>query len=219
VRDAFGNGGPDRACGAFVAVLRNHAEIVIADADRECHRSAVLRFLGRAITQWEYLEAKLAELFSQLVGGEWPSDGAPYHPAVRAYGSVLGSAARLTMIEEAAKAHFQWYPNPALERRLKDLIGTECRNFASKRNNIAHVRRHPLLARRHGDLHDQDCRRGEHMPDLPFVIVDARAATSISPGSGSFGTNHGIATGVTPLPWPIEAASMLVMKRLTACAC
>lgn len=42
------------------------------------------------------------------------------------------------MIEEAAKAHFQWYPNPALEKRLKDLIGTECRNFASKRNNIAH---------------------------------------------------------------------------------
>jgi hypothetical protein len=80
----------------------------------------------------------LAELFSQLVGGEWPSDGPPYHPADRAYGSVLGSAARLTMIEEAAKAHFQWYQNPVLEKRLKDLIGTECRNFASKRNNIAH---------------------------------------------------------------------------------
>ena len=42
------------------------------------------------------------------------------------------------MIEEAAKAHFQWYPNPGLEKRLKDFIGTECRNFASKRNNIAH---------------------------------------------------------------------------------
>ena len=42
------------------------------------------------------------------------------------------------MIEEAAKAHFQWYPNLGLEKRLKDLISTECRNFASKRNNIAH---------------------------------------------------------------------------------
>ena len=94
--------------------------------------------VGRALTQWEYLEAKLAELFSQLVGGEWSGDGAPYHPAVRAYGSVLGSAAKLTMIEEAAKAHFQWYPNPALEKRLKDLIGIECRMFAGKRNNIAH---------------------------------------------------------------------------------
>jgi hypothetical protein len=95
--------------------------------------------VGRALTQWEYLEAKLAELFSQLVGGEWPSgDDVPYHPADRAYGSVLGSAARLTMIEEAAKAHFQWYPNPALEKRLHYLIGTECRQFAGKRNNIAH---------------------------------------------------------------------------------
>ena len=95
--------------------------------------------VGQALSQWEGLETKLAELFSQLVGGEWPGgDETPYHPAVRAYGSVLGSAARLTMIEEAAKAHFQWYPNPALEKQLKDFIGTECRNFATKRNNIAH---------------------------------------------------------------------------------
>jgi hypothetical protein len=101
--------------------------------------STTYEAVGRALTQWEYLETKLAELFSRLVGGEWPSvDDTPYHPADRAYGSVLGSAARLTMIEEAAKAHFQWYPNPALEKRLKELIGTECRNFASKRNNIAH---------------------------------------------------------------------------------
>jgi hypothetical protein len=34
--------------------------------------------VGRALTQWEYLEAKLAELFSQLVE-EWPSDGTTYH--------------------------------------------------------------------------------------------------------------------------------------------
>jgi hypothetical protein len=95
--------------------------------------------VGRALTQWEYLETKSAELFSRLVGGEWPSSGeVTYHPADRAYGSVLGSAARLTMIAEAAKAHFQWYPNLALERRLKYLVSTECRNFASKRNNIAH---------------------------------------------------------------------------------
>jgi len=95
--------------------------------------------VGQALSQWEGLETKLAELFSQLVGGEWPGgDERPYHPAVRAYGSVLGSAARLTMIEEAAKAHFHWHPNPGLERRLKDFIGTQCRNFATKRNNIAH---------------------------------------------------------------------------------
>ena len=37
------------------------------------------------------------------------------------------------MIEEAAKAHFQWYPDPALEKRLHEHIGTECRNFASTR--------------------------------------------------------------------------------------
>src|SRR5689334_3074896 len=86
--------------------------------------------VGRALTQWEYLETKLAELFSKLVDGEWPSgDHTIYHPADRAYGSALGSSARLSMIEEAAKAHFQWYPNPALERRLHYIISTECKNF------------------------------------------------------------------------------------------
>jgi hypothetical protein len=100
--------------------------------------STTYEAVGRALTQWEYLEAKLGELFSQLVGGEWPSGDMPYHHADRAYGSVLGSAARLTMIEAAAKAHFQWYPNPESEKRLEELIGTECRQFAGKRNNIAH---------------------------------------------------------------------------------
>ncbi len=50
--------------------------------------------VGRALTQWEYLEAKLAELFSQLVGGEWwQGDGPPHHPAVRAYGSKRNNIA------------------------------------------------------------------------------------------------------------------------------
>jgi hypothetical protein len=80
--------------------------------------STTYEAVGRALTQWEYLETRLAELFSQLVGGEWPADDVPYTPAVRAYGSVLGSAARMTMIEAAAKAHFQVYPNEALEKRL-----------------------------------------------------------------------------------------------------
>ena len=48
---------------------------------------------------------------------------------------------------------------------------------------------------------------GDRLPDLPFVIVTARAATSISPGSASSGTDHGVATVVTPLCWPIETAA------------
>jgi hypothetical protein len=63
------------------------------------------------------------------------------------------------------------------------------------------VCRHSLSTRRHGDSMIEIV-VGDHLPDLPFVIVDRQAATSISPGSGSFGTNHGIATIVTPLHWP-----------------
>ena len=76
--------------------------------------------VGRALTQWEYLEAKLAELFSQLVGGEWPSDGAPYHPAVRAYGSVLGSAAIRHQLpyQSVLLEHFSFGLNRILRRRI-----------------------------------------------------------------------------------------------------
>ena len=62
----------------------------------------------------------------------------PITPPFELTGQSWEAQQELTMIEEAAKAHFQWYPNPALEKRLKDLISIECRMFAGKRNNIAH---------------------------------------------------------------------------------
>jgi hypothetical protein len=42
LRDAFGNGGPGRACGAFVAVLRNHAETSSLKSMVNLLKSAVL---------------------------------------------------------------------------------------------------------------------------------------------------------------------------------
>ena len=42
------------------------------------------------------------------------------------------------------------------------------------------VCRHSLSTRRHGDSM-MEIVVGDHLPDLPFVIVDRQAATSISP--------------------------------------
>jgi len=95
--------------------------------------------VGRALTQWEYLEAKLAELFGALVGSEPGEMGSiSTDPAARAFGAVLGSANRITMIEEAAKAHFRLYPDSTLEKRLLTFTSTELRHFSGKRDNIAH---------------------------------------------------------------------------------
>ena len=58
----------------------------------------------------------LLEDFEQIVTGD---------PADRAYGSVLGSAARLTMIEEAAKARFRWYPKSPFEKALNAVCGRD----------------------------------------------------------------------------------------------
>src|ERR1019366_5663736 len=100
--------------------------------------STTCEAIGRALTQWEYLESKLAELFAVLVSAEWETSETPTDPAIRAYGSIVGTAARLTMIDEAAKAYFRIYKNKVLEKKLSDFITTECRPFAGQRNNIAH---------------------------------------------------------------------------------
>jgi hypothetical protein len=54
---------------------------------------------------------------------------------------------------------------------------------------------------------------GDHVPDLPFVIVDRQAATVDLTGIGELWDRRNAVTS------QIETASMSVMKRLTACAC
>lgn len=99
--------------------------------------STTYEAVGRALTQWEYLETKLAQVFAVLVGEHWDTTEPPYSPAIRAYGAIVGAAARLTMIEEAANGFFNVRPDPDLKKKLFDFIG-ECRHFAGQRNNIAH---------------------------------------------------------------------------------
>jgi hypothetical protein len=99
--------------------------------------SAIYEAVGRALSQWEHLESKLADLFAFMVGTYREPGLAPSQPALRAYGAVVGSAARIGMLEEAAKAHFRLHENEILQRRLEKLCH-ECRQFAGQRNNIAH---------------------------------------------------------------------------------
>jgi hypothetical protein len=96
--------------------------------------------VGRALSQWEHVECKCAELFAILVETHWDALTLerPIHPAIQAYGSVLGSAARTIMIEYASRAYFRWYPNENLQKRLSHLITTEVSKLAKKRDYIAH---------------------------------------------------------------------------------
>ena len=103
----------------------------------EKNDATIYEAVGRALSDWEHLESKLADLFAFMVGNYREPGLAPSQPALRAYGAIVGSAARIGMLEEAAKAHFRLYPDETLQRRLGNLC-QECRHFAGQRNNIAH---------------------------------------------------------------------------------
>jgi hypothetical protein len=118
------------------------------DSDRDTLLAAV----GFALSTWEMLEEELAQLFAALIGAKWGG------PAVRAYGSVNNFYGRAEMLAAAAEAFFYEAtigrikiagPDRLIaesQPQVQDLM-KHCREFAGRRNEIAHGRYH-----RHPDL-------------------------------------------------------------------
>lgn len=100
------------------------------------HAHSIFAAVGRAMTQWEHVEAALGDLFAFLVGGYFGIT----EPAVRAYGSVPSFNARAGMLEEAAAAYFHANPNPEFSERFRQVVTVQCRGFSGRRNDIAHGR-------------------------------------------------------------------------------
>lgn len=102
--------------------------------------------VGRALSEWEFVESGLGDLFAILVGAPWGAYPIS-EPAVRAYGSIPGFQSRASMLEEAAEGYFSRYRNDAeritnegMKERVHRTISVECKNFSSRRNEIAHGR-------------------------------------------------------------------------------
>ncbi len=94
--------------------------------------------VGRALSGWELLELQLARIYAAFVGV--PPIEAIAMPAYRGATTFGGRAA---VIEEAAERHFIKHPDQAIENDFKTLI-CDARNFASRRNDIAHGIVRPL---------------------------------------------------------------------------
>jgi len=88
-------------------------------------------WVGRALTEWETLEAYLGLIFGVFVGA-----GRDTEPAMRAYGSVTAFRGRADMLDAAAQAHFAKRPHPAMAN-FKWLM-KDARGFSTRRNEIAH---------------------------------------------------------------------------------
>jgi hypothetical protein len=94
--------------------------------------SATFEAVGRATSDWEYLEAYLGLIFGIFVGSLTMTD-AP----MRAYGSVVAFAGRCGMLKAAAEVFFLDHPHKALEDEFYTLE-KHAGNFAARRNEIAH---------------------------------------------------------------------------------
>ena len=90
--------------------------------------------VGKAISYWEHVEQSIASLFTFVTTGKYYDVSGP---ALRAYGSVIGTNARIEMVRAAVESWSQQYPQCPLIANCYELL-KECRHWSSRRNDIAH---------------------------------------------------------------------------------
>jgi hypothetical protein len=95
------------------------------------------KMVGRALSEWEELEYRLAHLYAQIIGR--PSQIA----ALREYGKGRIFADRIAGLETAAEAYFIRNPRQNSEAELA-CIAEVARRLADRRNEIAHGIVRPL---------------------------------------------------------------------------
>jgi hypothetical protein len=88
-------------------------------------------YVGFFMSRWESLEYELSRLHSMFL------DAFDETEAMRAYGKGQIFPQRLDILREAAERHFQSDPNQKREGQLEGLL-TEARQYANRRNDIAH---------------------------------------------------------------------------------
>lgn len=101
--------------------------------------------VGKALSSWDGVESTLARIFALCC--QTPIFGNPLgEPAIRAYGSVVSFNGRAEMVDAASRAYFhnKKAPTAEIEMKLRGLL-SECRQFAGRRNDIAHGRVEFLL--------------------------------------------------------------------------
>jgi hypothetical protein len=144
----------------------------VGDADATLTYAAI----GKAMTSWEKAEEVMAFLFSVLVGG-----GDDALPAVRAYGAVKTSLARLDMVAAAAEAFFFQRPEPEADnKKIEKEVDTAInamKNFAARRNEIAHGQVHEIETQ-DGFMRTPEGYPIKKMKKIGFVVGPSYHSTS-----------------------------------------
>ena len=102
---------------------------VHGDTDIQTTYAAV----GMALSAWEEYEQKLVGVYAAIIG--WRAD--LITRVQRAYGSILTLRGRVEMIEAAAEAFFDEYPDARLESVVKAQLNG-AKDYGVRRNELAH---------------------------------------------------------------------------------
>ena len=96
----------------------------------------VYQAVGKALTYWDLVEQAIGGLFTFVTTGKFfdASD-----PTLRAYGSIVGTSARIQMVRAAVESWAQRYPDCDLVGTCHDLL-RDCERWSARRNDIAHGR-------------------------------------------------------------------------------
>jgi hypothetical protein len=100
----------------------------------ESRAEPLFQAVGKAISCWEHVEQSIASLFTFVTTGKYHDVSAP---ALRAYGSISGTGARIEMVRAAVESWAQQYPECPLIGNCYELLN-ECSKWSSRRNDIAH---------------------------------------------------------------------------------
>ena len=92
---------------------------------------AIFTAVGVALSQWEYFEGYLGEIYAFLIGSALQTT-----PAMRSYGAISSFSSRVDMIKAAAAAYFTTN-NKEPSEELKILL-ERAKSFSLRRNDIAH---------------------------------------------------------------------------------
>jgi hypothetical protein len=101
---------------------------------------AIFVAVGKALSRWEGVVADLTSVFAVLTATDEPWN---YNPAVRAFGTVQGAAAKSEMIQQGAEALFHNFERQlcvncdSIRNELRGLL-RECGGWGARRNDIAH---------------------------------------------------------------------------------
>lgn len=105
------------------------AKVLPKDAQGESDPEVLYASVGRALSNWEFLQFSLAFLFTACSGAAFP------YPIMRAFGQSMLVTAKLDMIQYAADASL--VREKALLERVKNLVSS-IRGYNDRRNDIAH---------------------------------------------------------------------------------